>query len=215
MRAAILMLVLIGVVARLSGQDAEKPRYADPISMPGDRAEDSYEIYSQLLKSGPIEWREVKRSQWLMEATTSAKTLETPCNAAPHSGGFLNPHSDVEAPEDRKAEWNEVLADYDQHCHDVIELAPSSFKTELPVHLLQAEEKQKYMKDPVHPAAEFANAAGLHRFSEVYFNADHTLALVEQGMWCGGLCGNWTLVVLERKDGEWKMLPWVRSVVFS
>jgi hypothetical protein len=31
--------------------------------------------------------------------------------------------------------------------------------------------------------------AGLHRFTEVFFNANHTLALVEEGMWCGSLCG--------------------------
>ena len=45
-------------------------------------------------------------------------------------------------------EWAEVLADYDQHCHDVIKLDSRLFKTELPVHLLNEEERNTYSKDP-------------------------------------------------------------------
>jgi hypothetical protein len=57
--------------------------------------------------------------------------------------------------------------------------------------------------------------AGLHRFTEVFFNANHTLALVEEGMWCGSLFGNWTWVVLERRDGRWQMMPWVNATAVS
>ena len=111
----------------------------------------------------------------------------------------MNPHVAVEAPGDRLSEWNDVLADYDQHCHDVIRLDRGSFKTVLPIRLLNAEDQQRFTKEPGRPPAEFADGAGLHRFTEVFFNANHTLALVEQGMWCGSLCGNWMWVVLERR----------------
>ena len=97
------------------------------------------------------------------------------------------PHFAVKPPQDRQAEWNQVLADYDEHCHDVIQLDRDSFKTELPVH----------------------------HFSEVFFNPNHTLALVDQGMWCGGLCGNATWVALERKGSQWVQLPWVRVFTIS
>jgi hypothetical protein len=184
--------------------------------MPGDRAEDSYAIYSQLLKSGPIEWRTAGRKQWLIEDTTNAIPLDVACRPASEANPMgMNPHDAVKAPEDRQADWNEVLTDYDQHCHDVIQLNLASFSTELPVRLLNAEDKKNFVKDPVRPPAEFADGAGLHRFTEVFFNANHTLALVEQGMWCGSLCGNWTRVVLERRDGRWEMTPWVHTFAVS
>lgn len=186
------------------------------MTMPRDRAEDSYAIYSQLLKSGPIEWRDASRKQWLIEDTTYAIPLDDACH--PASGPrpmAMNPHDVVKAPEDRQTEWNEVLADYDQHCHDVIQLDRENFRTDLPVRLLNSDDKQRFTKNPIGPPAEFADGAGLHGFSEVFFNATHTLALVEEGMWCGGLCGNWTWVVMERRVGGWVMLPWVHGMMFS
>lgn len=183
--------------------------------MQPERTRDAYTIYSQLLKTGPIEWRNVSRRQWLIEDTTNAIPLDVACQ--PESGGNsmgMNPHTAVQAAADRQTEWNEVLADYDQHCHDVVRLDYQSFTTELPVRLLNAEDKRNF-QNPSGPPAEFADGAGLHRFTEVFFNANHTLALVEQGMWCGSLCGNWTWVVLERREDQWKMLPWVNTFAVS
>jgi hypothetical protein len=80
---------------------------------------------------------------------------------------------------------------------------------------LNAGDQHPFVKDPVRPPAAFSDGAGLHRFTEVFFNQNRTLALVEEGMWCGGLCGNWTWVALERKEGRWQMLPWVRTATFS
>jgi hypothetical protein len=215
-RTFTLLLTCLGLAAQLPAQPGATPRFAQPMPMPEDRAQDSYAIYSQLLKSGPIEWRNVSRKQWLIEATTNAIPLEVACHPASGINSVeMNPHNAVEAPKDRQTEWNEVLTDYDRHCHDVIQLDLESFRTELPVRLLNGEDKQGFMKDPERPPAEFADGAGLHRFTEVFFNANHTLALVEQGMWCGSLCGNWTWVVLERRDGRWQMLPWVSMSAVS
>ncbi len=216
MRALPLLLTCLGLAVQLPGQPGQTPRYAQTMTMPRDRAEDSYAIYSQLLKSGPIEWRDASRKQWLIEDTTYAIPLDDACH--PASGPrpmAMNPHDVVKAPEDRQTEWNEVLADYDQHCHDVIQLDRENFRTDLPVRLLNSDDKQRFTKNPIGPPAEFADGAGLHGFSEVFFNATHTLALVEEGMWCGGLCGNWTWVVMERRVGGWVMLPWVHGMMFS
>ncbi len=60
--------------------------------------------------------------------------------------------------------------------------------TELPVRPLNAKDKESF--DPVRPSAEFADGAGPHQFTEVFFNANHTLAVVDEGVWCGNLCGN-------------------------
>jgi hypothetical protein len=216
MRTFTLLLICLGLAAQRPEQPSGTPRFAQPMPMPGDRAEDSYAIYSQLLKRGPIEWRNASRKQWLIEETTNAIPLDDACHPAPEVNAMgMNPHDAVKAPEDRQVEWNEVLTDYDQHCHDVIQLNLASFKTELPVRLLNAEDKESFVKDPGRPPAEFADGAGLHRFTEVFFNANHTLALVEQGMWCGSLCGNWMWVVLERRKGRWEMTPWVHTFAVS
>jgi hypothetical protein len=215
-RTFTLLLICLGLAAQLPGQPGATPRFAKPVPMPGDRARDAYAIYSELLKSGPIEWRNASRKQWLVEDTTNAIPLDVACHPASKIiSAEMNPHDAVEAPKDRQTEWNEVLTDYDQHCHDVIQLDLQSFRTELPVRLLSAEDQQRFMKDPRRPPAEFADAAGLHRFTEVFFNRNHTLALVEQGMWCGSLCGNWSWVVLERKERQWQMLPWVHAFTIS
>jgi hypothetical protein len=216
MRTFTLLLTCLGLAAQLPGQPGGTPRSAQSMPVPGDRADDSYAIYSQLPKSGPIEWRNESRKQWLIEDTPNAIPLDVACHAASEVNSMgMSPHDAVKAPEDRQTEWNEVLTDYDQHCHDVIQLDLKSFTTELPVRLLNAEDKQNFMKAPDSPPAEFADGAGLHRFTGVFFNANHTLALVEQGMWCGSLCGNWTWVVLERREGRWEMLPWVHAFAFS
>ena len=216
MRNRTVHLIFVGLAAQVLGQGAGAPRYAQPTLLPGDRPVDSYAIYSQLLKSGPIEWRDVSRTQWLIEDTTSAIPLDVACHPASGADSMvMNPHEAVKPPEDRQAEWKEVLADFDQHCHDVIQLDQNGFRTELPVRLLNADDKRRFMQDPIKPPAEFADGAGLHLFSEVFFNTNHTLALVEEGMWCGALCGNWTWVVLARGEGRWAMLPWVRTYAIS
>jgi hypothetical protein len=215
MRSFILLLTCLELAAQMAAQ-AGTPHFAQPMPMPADRSEDSYAIYSQLLKSGPIEWRDVSRRHWLIEDTTNATPLDMACHAAPGVNSIeINPHEVVQAPKNRQTEWNEVLTDYDQHCHDVIQLDVQSFRTELPVRLLNTEDKHSFMRDPGNPPPEFADGAGLHRFTEVFFNANHTLALVEEGMWCGSLCGNWTWVVLERRDGRWQMMPWVNATAVS
>jgi hypothetical protein len=211
-----MLLTCLGLAIQLPGKPGRATRFAQPTPMQENRTRDSYAIYSLLLKSGPIEWRDVSRRQWLIEDTTNAIPLDEACR--PSSGAdqmVMNPYTAVQAPVDRNAEWNEVLADFDQHCHDVIQLDRQNFRTELPVHLLNDKDKQSFMKNPGRPSAEFADGSGLHRFSEVFFNANLTLALVEEGMWCGSLCGNWTWVVLERKEDQWKMLPWVHTFTVS
>jgi hypothetical protein len=134
----------------------------------------------------------------------------------------MNPHIVITAPADRNAEWNDVLNDYDVHCHNVILLQGEKFHANIRVHMLDEAARKRYQaaqfgaaRKDTDKANEFANAAGMHRFSEVYFSADHHLAMVEQGMWCGGLCGNWSWVVLEHKDGKWVILPWVHSFMMS
>jgi hypothetical protein len=195
-----------------------------PLPMPQDRVADSYDIYSQLLPGDEIEWGNAPRSFWLVEDTTKAEPPDGPCA----TGSMINPHKAIQAPEPRQTDFAEALADFDAHCHDRYLLDASQFHVKLPVRLLDEEARKRYvshvvgymppqnsiMQAPPTPD-QFKGAAGMHSFTAVYFNRAHTLAMTEIGMYCGGLCGNWRWVVLECKNGQWQILPWVSMSIMS
>lgn len=196
--------------------------------MPTDRVDDSYAIYSQLLPGNQIEWGNAPRTQWLLEDITKAVAVDTPCGSGGMMVGSMNPHQSIKAPEARQAEFAEVLADFDAHCHDVYKLDSSKFRLELPIRMMDEEARGRYVQAVMHympptndimraPATpdEFKGAAGMHSFTAVYFNPAHTLAMTEIGMYCGGLCGMWRWVVLEKKNGRWQTLPWVFGYTIS
>lgn len=197
---------------------------AAPVPMPADRITDSYLIYSQLLPGNEIEWGDAQRTEWLVEDVTNAEPLSSACS----NDGVMNPHTSVKPPEARRAEFNEVLADFDAHCHERYQLDAGGFRLKLPLRLLDEDGRHRFTEGVVHyrppsndimraPATpdEFKGAAGLHRFTAVYFNRAHTLALTEIGMYCGSLCGNWTWVALERTPEGWRVLPWVHTFTIS
>jgi len=200
-------------------------KYAGAQEMPASLVADSYTIYQQVLPGSAIEWSNAKRTQWLLQDTTTAEPLTEACSNASMTGL----HHAVTPPAPRKAEWDEVLADFDARCHERYKLDAVRFHQGIPVHLLDDAAQQRYwdgvrgfmppanniMQAPPTPD-EFKGAAGLHSFSAVYFNRAHTLAAVYFGMGCGSLCGNWTWVVLEKQgDGTSRRLPWVTVTTFS
>jgi hypothetical protein len=209
-------------------QKPPQPNYAVAQPMPTDREEASYAIYSKLLPGNQIEWGDAARTQWLLEDTTVAVPLEGVCASGGPMVGSMNPHQSVKPPQERQAEFAEVLADYDAHCHDRYQLDPSKFHLSLPIRMLDEEARKRYVNGVMHymppandimraPATpdEFKGAAGLHSFTAVYFNRTHTLAMTEIGMYCGGLCGMWRWVVLEKKNDQWHALPWVFGYTIS
>jgi hypothetical protein len=215
--------VVVAGAAMLVGAQTQVV-YSDAGMMPMERLADSYAIYQALLPSNSIEWSEVKRTQWLLQDETTAKPLASACEGSEMTG--LS--SSVAAPAERQAAWNEVLSDYAAHCHDRYKLNAAEFKLDVPVRLLDKEAQGRYwqgvsgfmppknniMQAPPTPD-DFKGAAGLHSFSAVYFNRDHTLAATYFGMGCGSLCGNWTWVVLEKTPTGWRRLPWVHTFTMS
>jgi hypothetical protein len=180
--------------------------------MPPERTDDSYAIYSPLLNSSSADGRDTGR-RWLIESSTAAISLDRSCEV-PRVGSFgMNPREVVKAPLNRQNEWNEVLDDYDRHCHDVVRLKKEQFTIKSPIRLMNVEDVKKY-HEGIQPPAQFSDA-GLHAFSEAYFNPKHTLALVYQGVYCGSLCGNWAWVALERSGSDWRVLPWVLTGAVS
>jgi len=205
-------LLLVTTSAPFAQQPIAEPT---PIAMPSDRAADSYAIYSQLLPSDAIEWGNVPRAAWLLEDRTVTPTDD--------------PRQAIEAPKERKADLQALFDDYDAHKAEIITLYSSGFNTQLPVRLADKDAQARYIAIrggvTLSQAHEFAShkhdfdifigVAGMHSFSQVFFNADHSLAMVHFGISCGTTCGNWTWVVLQRKDGNWAMLPWVHSFSVS
>jgi len=63
--------------------------------------------------------------------------------------------------------------------------------------------------------ASVAMLPALYGFSEVYFNAHHTVALVYATHWCGALCGQGFWVALALEDGQWKPLRWSATTWIS
>jgi hypothetical protein len=217
-------LFTIAVATGFAQQTTTAPRQSEPLPMPQDRAAESYQIYSELLPGHEIEWGDAPRSFWLVEAATKAEPLESPCA----TGGMMNPHRAIEAPQSQQTDFAEVLADFDKRCHDRYQLDASQFHLRLPIRLLDEEGQKRFanrvsgympprnniMLAPPTPE-EFKGAAGMHSFTAVYFNKTHTLAMTEIGMYCGSLCGAWRWVVLERKNGRWQILPWVLMSTMS
>jgi len=96
--------------------------------MPQDGAADSYDIYSDLLPGHEIEWGDAPRSFWLIEGTTTAEPLDSPCA----TGGIMNPHAAIQAPQSQKGAFAEVLADFDRRCHERYQHDGAQFHLKLP-----------------------------------------------------------------------------------
>jgi hypothetical protein len=133
----------------------------------------------------------------------------------------MNPHSAVHPPEDQQEDYNEILHDFDLHCHDRLSLDPDAWKLSAPVHLLKADEQKEFeatrsrdaQNSPA--AAKYKGASALYGFSEVYFNAHHTVALVYATHWCGNLCGQGFWIAFALRDGLWKPLQWNATMWIS
>lgn len=215
-------LAATGVVFVAAAQTENK--YADATEMPSDRADASYAIFALVLPSSAIEWSNAPRTQWLLQDVTTAKPLAEACDASQ----MTDLPKAVTPPSERKAEWDEVLADFTAHCHDRYKLDNEKLVSSLPVRLLNTDAQRGYwagvagfmppanniMQAPPTPET-FKGAAGLHSFSAVYFNRKHTLAATYFGMSCGSLCGNWTWVVLEKTSAGWQRLPWTHVITMS
>lgn len=189
-----------------------------PIPMPSVRAADSYVIYSSLLPFGEAANPGMPHAMWLVEdATVQVVSPDKLCQAEPGARpghhASMNPHIAVHPPAARMLDFNEILADFDAHCHDRVSLSATAWQTKVPVHLLTSVEQKEFEGTRWEKADESAKdkyqgASGLYGFSEVYFNERHTVALVYATHWCGGLCGEGFWFAFALENGQWRLQQW-------
>jgi hypothetical protein len=179
---------------------------------------ESYQIYSSLIPLGETASSNFPHSQWLVQdKTIIVVPADKPCVPAPSSsmdqfGG--NPHLAVHPPAQWQPDFEEILHDFDAHCHERLALDPNPYlwKVSGPVRFLTPVEQKEFQSTRLGKSSEFTGkyegAPALYGFSKVYFNNRHTVALVFATLWCGSLCGQGLWIALESKDGRWTQLPW-------
>lgn len=207
-------LMMIGCFAACAQVREQLP----PVDMPAEQATDSYAIYSQLMPLGETAGAQWPHAQFLLQdATVSVVELNQPCAPTGKANPFeflasMNPHLSIKVPDEYRQAMQEVLIDFDLHCHRRVKLDQSSFHAKAPVRLLDHQEQEEFRMSRAErdsPAAKkFSGAPGLYAFSEVYFSRDHSLALVYATHWCGGLCGEGFWVPVTREADGWKAHNW-------
>lgn len=183
--------------------------------MPADRAEDSYRIYSSLMPLGETAGKNWPRELWLVrDITVTIVSSDLPCQPDSKSvdASSMNPHVAIHPTDDHREDFDEILQDFDKHCHDPIRLDPNAWKLPVPVRLLNSKQQAEFGTTRGFPERNaednYKGAPALYGFSEVYFNAKHTVALVYATHYCGSLCGEGFWIALALEGGEWKRLRW-------
>lgn len=217
--SSLVVAAMLFVPAVIFGQSGLSDAGLNPIiSMPLDRTVDSYQIYSALLPFGETADKGWPRRMWTVkDATVTVVAPDDPCWQQPNSNpaarysATMNPHIAVHPPANRSLDFEEILADFDAHCHERVMLLPGAFTTHAPVRLLSPSEQDDFhaSRSVSSPAArEYSGSPALFGFSEVYFNRQHTVALVYAANWCGSLCGQGEWVAFGLEGGKWKDLHW-------
>lgn len=202
---------------------------AHPNPVPDSLSADVYAIYSSLMPIGVTAGRNWPHDLWLVANTTTPVILpDRPCN--PTDGraeidSSTNPHFAVAPTEDRRQDYLELMQDFDLHCHERWTLASNAWKTKVPVRLLNWEEQKAFRSLPVSSMSfidhgKFKGGPALYLFSNVYFNAAHTVALVYAVEayptgWCGSPCVNESWFAFQLKNGRWSDLHWRDKTVVS
>ena len=174
------------------------------VPMSPDRSDDAYVIYS-LLTPGEFPKTLLQHQPlWLIADMTLVVSPE-----------MDDPRKALAAPAAEQTAFAAILADYDKTKYEHVRLE-KSFNFSVPYLLLSATQRAEFQKaveasqaqhTNVIPAA-YHDALGIVYFSDVYFNFDHTLAMVAVARWCGANCSQLHWVALEKTNGAWKVLDW-------
>ncbi len=185
--------IVLAICASASGVQQET-------AVDAEREKDVYAIYSVMFTDTRTSHGADTNERYLIAATTATKWPMEPC---------------VTPPDGRRAEFTEVLADFELRKSKPRQLI-RALSTKKPYVLLDADEVKAFIdaRSPVRPNAppdeRFRGAVDVFTLTDVFFNQARTLALSHISSWCGGLCGLWQWRVFEKSAaGKWEERPWI------
>jgi hypothetical protein len=123
---------------------------------------ESYKIYSSLIPLGETASANFPHSLWLVQnKTITVVPADKPCAPGPPSspmdpfGG--NPHFAVHPPAQWQPDFEEILHDFDAHCHVRLDLDPNPYlwKVPGPVRLLTPVEQKEFESTRLGKSSEF------------------------------------------------------------
>jgi tetratricopeptide (TPR) repeat protein len=177
------------------------------VASPPD-ADNTYAVYAAVL-AHPV-WDHDDDDPLLLIAEDSGATY-----------GGMDPNKCIEAPEKYQQQMKEVLADYAERKAAKVKLQ-SRLRITRPFRLLTSAECDQFVdwrfrgkKPSPELAALFAQTPDLIRLSQVFFDRDHTLAMVLVSNYCGGLCGGELWHILVKRNGSWVDENWTRCRTIS
>ncbi len=171
------------------------------IPMPPDRAVDSYAIYSMLMPGD--QFAGLPADQAARWAICDVTVNEDDRNPAVPPQGQLKP------PSENPKGFEEAVHDYEANKYVRVQLAKGAFHIEHAFTLLGSSEAADLRGAKSGPGvgsgeqARWAGYPGITYFSEVYFDAKHTAALVYMNDWCAHLCSSGSWIYLEKHGGRW------------
>jgi hypothetical protein len=169
------------------------------ISSIADRA-DTYAIYSLLMPGVPFAGMSPTQAPHLAIAGTTVN-INDMNPAIPPDGQLLPPPNNQEA-------FSEAVQDFHTRRYERIQLE-NQLQIDRPYTLLSADDVVELRRTlaGVHPGSQlqdkWAGYPGITYFSEVYFNAAHTAALVYMNNFCANLCANGQWIYLEKHGDQW------------
>ena len=170
--------------------------------------DDTYAVYSAVL-AHPV-WDHVDHDALLLIAEDTGATY-----------GGMEPTKCIQAPQKYHKQMEEVLTDYAGRKSAPVKLQPR-FRILRPFRLLTSAECEQFVqfrfrgKEPSPELTRlFAQTPDLIRLSQVFFNRDHTLAMVLVSNYCGGLCGGERWRILLKRNGSWIDEDWSTCMTIS
>jgi hypothetical protein len=112
--------------------------------------------------------------------------------------------------------FKDAIADY-KHVNSKPWLLQRQFQLEKPYEIVSTNTIEILFKKDGWNAfyRRYPDSGGYIILSAVGFNQEQTQAIVYTGSSCGGLCGRWSLHLMEKIGGKWTQAPGVSCITVS
>jgi hypothetical protein len=171
------------------------------ISMPDDRADDSYAIYSLLMPGQEFaSMSPEQNARWAIAQITINEADRNPA---------VPPQGQLKPPPENPRGFQEALEDYETNKYIRIALMKEQFQLSHPFAILSPDAVVALRRAKAgaqvssETQTQWAGYPGVTYFSEVYFDSKHRAALVYMNDWCAHLCAAGSWVYLEKHGDRW------------